>query len=267
MLPDTSPRLSTQQIQVGYGNKSVLSDINLEIPSGKITALVGANGCGKSTLLKTIARVLDPEHGQVLLGDVPVAEIRRKKLAQQVALLPQTPQAPEGFNVRDLVSFGRHPHRSSSFKTSRHEAEEDERLINLALEQSGMVELQKRPLDQLSGGQRQRAWIAMALAQNTPILMLDEPTTYLDIAHQTEVLKLLRDLNRQHDRTIVMVLHDLNQAARYADHIIAVADGGVAAVGEPSKILNEELIEQVFGLRCAVVSNPLDGTPWCLPLD
>lgn len=259
----TPTRLGTSALSVGYQSVHILHDVTVEIPAGRITALIGANGCGKSTLLKTIARVLGTQGGAVLLDGREVESISRRAFALKLAALPQSPIAPEGLTVRELCRFGRHPHRGFAGRPGKG----DDDAISRALANAGMSSLADAPLDELSGGQRQRAWIAMALAQETEILLLDEPTTYLDIAHQTDVLRLVQRLNSEHGRTIVMVLHDLNQAARYAHHIIAVAGGGIAAEGPPSEVIVPEVIKNVFGLECAVVSNPLNGTPLCLPLD
>ncbi|VEH80038.1 iron ABC transport system ATP-binding protein [Corynebacterium kutscheri] len=256
-------RIRVQQLHAGYLENKILSDITIDIPDGSITALIGANGCGKSTLLKTIARFLDPTEGTVVLDGKEITDYSRRGLAQLLAVLPQSPIAPEGLSVRELVRFGRHPHRRLLSRTD----DDDERIIDAALNEAGMRELADRDVEQLSGGQRQRAWIAMALAQDTGILLLDEPTTYLDITHQHEVLRLLRSLNRNQGRTIIMVLHDLNQAARFADHIIALADGGVVAVGSPEEVITVETIREVFDLECAIIDNPLDGTPLCLTID
>jgi iron complex transport system ATP-binding protein len=255
-------RLAGEKLTLGYAAIRVLENIDVAIPDGKITALIGANGSGKSTLLKALGRIIAPEAGTVYLDGKQISSMQGRTIAQKLALLPQSPVSPDGLTVRQLCRFGRHPHKGLLSRTSAH----DEEIVDHALAATGLADLAARPLERLSGGQRQRAWIAMALVQETPILLLDEPTTYLDIAHQLEVLELLRDLNRNGGRTVVMVVHDLNHAAQYADHIIAVADGGIHAAGSPGALLTPELIKTVFGVDAAVVPHPVDGTPLCLPI-
>ncbi|WP_333674742.1 ABC transporter ATP-binding protein [Agrobacterium tumefaciens] len=240
----------------------MLNDVDLAIPDGKITALIGANGSGKSTLLRTLARVIHPSSGTVYLDGKPIRMMAARTVAQSLALLPQSPVSPDGLIVRQLCRFGRHPHKGILSRPSRH----DEEIVEQALASTGLLDGTERELDRLSGGQRQRAWIAMALAQETPLLLLDDPTTYLDIAHQLEILDLLRKLNTDQGRTIVMVLHDLNHAARYADHLVALADGGILATGSPSALLTPNLINAIFGVEAMVIPHPVDGTPLCLPL-
>lgn len=254
-------RLSAEDLTLGYAAIKVLDHVDIAIPDGKITALIGANGSGKSTLLRALGRIIQPLGGTVTLDGKAIANMPGKAIAQTLALLPQSPVSPDGLTVRQLCRFGRHPHKGMLSRTTRH----DERIVEASLAATGLTDLAERPLDRLSGGQRQRAWIAMALAQETPILLLDEPTTYLDIAHQLEVLELLKELNGKGGRTIVMVVHDLNHAAQYADHIIAVADGGIHAAGNPTDLLKPELIRAVFGIDAVVISHPVDGTPLCLP--
>lgn len=255
-------RLHASALSVGYGDRAVLDRVSLAIPDGKITALIGANGSGKSTLLRTLGHVLAPIGGTVVLDGKDIAKSPRKAVAKVMALLPQSPIAPDGLTVRQLCRFGRYPHKPLLARSSGH----DEAVVDIALAAAGLTDLANRPLHRLSGGQRQRAWIAMALAQETPILLLDEPTTYLDIAHQMEVLQLLRQLNREQGRTVVMVVHDLNHAAQFAHHIVAVANGGIHAAGAPQDLLTAELIHAVFGVSAMVVPHPSDGTPLCLPL-
>lgn len=255
-------RLYARDLKLGYGNLAILEQIAIDIPDGKITALIGANGSGKSTLLRALGRVLDPQGGSVFLDGKAIATLPRKEVARTMAMLPQSPISPEGLTVRELCRFGRHPHKALLSRSSAH----DEAVVGAALSAAGLEDLAERPLDRLSGGQRQRAWIAMALAQETPILLLDEPTTFLDIAHQIEVLQLLRTLNRTSGRTVVMVLHDLNQAAQYADHLIAVADGAIHATGKPEDLLTPELVRHVFGIEAVVVPHPVDNSPLCLPI-
>jgi iron complex transport system ATP-binding protein len=223
--------------------------------------LIGANGSGKSTLLRALGRIIQPLAGRVCLDGKAIATMAGRDIARTLALLPQNPVSPEGLTVRQLCRFGRHPHKGMLSRTTRH----DEEVVEASLIATGLGDLAERPLDRLSGGQRQRAWIAMALAQETPILLLDEPTTYLDVAHQLEVLELLKELNEKRGRTIVMVVHDLNHAAQYADHIIAVAGGGIHAAGRPVDLLKPDLIKTVFGIDAVVIPHPVDGTPLCLP--
>lgn len=261
MTDAVHPRLSAQGLTLGYSAIKVLENVDIAIPDGKITALIGANGSGKSTLLRALGRIIQPLAGTVMLDGKAIASMHNKAIAQLLALLPQSPVSPDGLTVRRLCRFGRHPHKNMLARTSK----ADEEIVDAALAATGLADLAERPLDRLSGGQRQRAWIAMALAQETPILLLDEPTTYLDIAHQLEVLDLLRELNRTRGRTIVMVVHDLNHAAQYADHIVAVANGEVHAAGRPADLLTPELIRAVFGVEALVIPHPVDGTPLCLP--
>ena len=232
----------------------------MTIPEGKITALVGPNGCGKSTLLRALARLLKPKGGSVYLDGEAISTLPSKAVAKKLGILPQGPTAPEGLTVRELVAQGRYPHQSFFQGWSR----KDELALLSALETTRMLGLADRPLDALSGGQKQRAWIAMTLAQETPILLLDEPTTFLDMAHQVEVLTLLDELNACEGRTIVMVLHDINQACRYAHHLIALKAGCVIEQGSPAAVVDEGLLQNVFGLECRVVPDPVSGTPLCL---
>jgi iron complex transport system ATP-binding protein len=254
-------RLSAQGLTLGYAAVNVLEGVDIAIPDGKITALIGANGSGKSTLLRALGRIIQPLGGVVTLDGKAITTMHNKAIAQILALLPQSPVSPDGLTVRQLCRFGRHPHKGMLARTTR----ADEEIVEAALVATDLGDLAERPLDRLSGGQRQRAWIAMALAQETPILLLDEPTTYLDIAHQLEVLALLKELNEKRGRTIVMVVHDLNHAAQYADHIVAVAGGGIHAAGRPADLLTPELIRAVFGIDALVIPHPVDGTPLCLP--
>ncbi|QYO64594.1 ABC transporter ATP-binding protein [Leptolyngbya sp. 7M] len=244
-ISSTEPALTTRQLTLAYDKAIVIRDLDLMIPAGQITALVGPNGCGKSTLLRGLARLLKPLKGTVYLDSASIFRLSTKEVAKQLGILPQSPTAPEGLTVRELVAQGRYPHQSWLQQWSA----EDDRFLEQALAITSMVELANRPLDTLSGGQRQRAWIAMTLAQNTPILLLDEPTTFLDLAHQIEILDLLYELNQTEGRTIVMVLHDLNQACRYADHLIAVKNGGVYAQGIPTNIMTETMVQEVFGVE------------------
>ncbi|WP_037266882.1 ABC transporter ATP-binding protein [Roseivivax halodurans] len=258
----TGSSLRAEGITAGYGRSLVLRDLDLSLPASGICAIVGANACGKSTLLRCLARLLRPDRGQVLLDGRSLRDIPTRELARRLGLLPQSPTAPDGITVADLVGYGRHPHQGILSRWSA----ADDRAVAAALEATGSADLADRSVDELSGGQRQRAWIAMALAQDTDILLLDEPTTFLDIAHQIEVLDLLVDLARERGTRIVMVLHDLNLAARYADHLIAMREGRVEAAGAAAEVLTEAMIERVFELRSRVIADPTTGKPMMLPL-
>ncbi|MDP9820276.1 ABC transporter ATP-binding protein [Nocardioides massiliensis] len=258
----TDHQLSAQGLSLGYGDRTVVADLDLVVPPGKVTAIVGANACGKSTLLRSMARLLSPREGRVVLDGADLHRLPTKQVARTLGLLPQAPVAPEGIAVGDLVGRGRQPHQRMFARWSP----ADDAAVAAALEATGTSELVDRCVDELSGGQRQRVWIAMALAQQTDLLLLDEPTTYLDVAHQVEVLDLLTDLNTLHGTTIVMVLHDLNLAARYADHLITMADGRLHAAGDPTQILTAETVRTVFGLECHVMPDPTSGRPMVLPL-
>nr|WP_269328330.1 ABC transporter ATP-binding protein [Kineosporia mesophila] len=236
--------------------------LDVAIPDGEITVIVGPNACGKSTLLRALARLLKPHTGQVLLDGRSISAYGAKELARQVGLLPQTSIAPDGITVADLVGRGRFPHQSLLHQWSS----ADDAAVRSAMERTSVTELAARGVDELSGGQRQRVWVAMALAQQTPVLLLDEPTTFLDIAHQVEVLELCRELNQAEGKTIVAVLHDLNQACRYADHIIAMKDGAIVAQGRPADVITAEVVEAVFGLKCLIIDDPVTGTPLTVPL-
>jgi iron complex transport system ATP-binding protein len=255
------PPLEAQGATLAYDEHVVATRLDLAIPRGKVTALVGANGSGKSTVLRALARLLRPSEGTVLLEGEAIARLPTRRVATKVGILPQSPSAPEGLAVEDLVARGRYPHQ----RLFRHWSREDEAAVEAALAATGTAELRRRPLDELSGGQRQRAWIAMTLAQQTENLLLDEPTTFLDLAHQVEVLELLAGLVAGHGRTVVMVLHDLNQACRYADHVVALRDGRVHAAGAPAQIVDAGFVRDVFGLAARVVADPVTGTPLCLP--
>ncbi|PLZ95804.1 cobalamin/Fe(3+)-siderophore ABC transporter ATP-binding protein [Fischerella thermalis CCMEE 5268] len=254
--------LSTKSLSLAYDGVPIIRDLNLAIPSGQISVLVGANGCGKSTLLRGLARLLKPRGGTVYLDGESIFKLSTKEVAQQLGILPQGPVAPEGLTVRDLVAQGRYPYQNWLQQWSA----KDEKIVQQALEITNLLDLAERELDTLSGGQRQRAWIAMALAQDTDILLLDEPTTFLDLAHQIEVLDLLYELHQTQGRTIVMVLHDLNHACRYADYLVAVKDGRIFTAGEPKQVMTEEMVQEVFGLECRVVNDPVVGTPMCVPI-
>ncbi len=254
-------RLSAESLSLAYGDRVIVDGLDLTIPSGAITAIVGANGCGKSTLLRALARLISPRSGQVILDGKALHGRPTKEIARTLGLLPQSPVAPEGIAVADLVGRGRHPHQRMLARFTAHDYD----VVARSLAATGITEFADRSVDELSGGQRQRVWIAMALAQETDILLLDEPTTFLDLTHQIEVLDLLTDLNREQGTTIVMVLHDINLAARYADHLFALRDGRVVTGGRPAEVLTSELIRDVFELEALVVPDPVSGTPMVLP--
>ncbi|MET7501497.1 ABC transporter ATP-binding protein [Streptomyces microflavus] len=258
----TDHQLTAEHLTLGYGDRTVVSSLDLVVPPGAITVVVGANACGKSTLLRSMSRLLAPREGRVVLDGKEVHRLPAKELARTLGLLPQSPVAPEGITVSDLVGRGRHPHQSVFSRWN----EKDDAAVASALEATATEPLADRAVDELSGGQRQRVWIAMALAQQTDLLLLDEPTTFLDASHQIEVLDLLTDLNRSRGTTIVMVLHDLNLAARYADHLIALADGTLHAFGPPAEVLTEETVRAVFGLESRVIEDPVSGRPLMLPI-
>lgn len=253
--------MTTHQLTLGYQRQVIIDALDLQLPAGKVSVLIGSNGCGKSTLLKSLARLLKPQQGSVILNGVDIQRRSTASVARELAILPQMPSAPEGISVRQLVALGRYPYQNWMQQWSA----EDEAMVERALLQTGVQALADRPVDALSGGQRQRVWIAMTLAQDTDILLLDEPTTFLDLAHQIDVLDLLRDLNRQANKTIVMVLHDLNLACRYADHMVAVHQRTAFAQGRPADILSEEVVKEVFGLNCRIITDPFFGTPLCIP--
>lgn len=254
--------LEAVDVVAGYGGVPVVKGVTARVPEGKVSVIIGANACGKSTLLKAMARLLPTESGAVLLDGQAIAEIPTKELARSMGLLPQSPIAPEGIVVADLVSRGRHPYQ----RIFRSWSPVDDAAVAKALAATGIADLADQAVDELSGGQRQRVWIAMALAQETDVLLLDEPTTYLDVARQIEVLDLLTDLNRSQGTTIVMVLHDMNMAARYADHVFAMADGAVVADGAPREVMTSGLIRQVFELESVVIADPVSGAPLVVPI-
>lgn len=257
-----APRaLAAEAVTLGYGDRTIVDGLDLEVPPGRITSIVGANGCGKSTLLRALARLISPRSGRIVLDGRALHGRPSKDVARTLGLLPQSPTAPEGIAVADLVGRGRHPHQKLLARWS----ERDYRAVAEALAATGTADLADRSVDELSGGQRQRVWIAMALAQETDILLLDEPTTFLDVAHQVEVLDLLTDLNRDRGTTIVMVLHDMNLAARYSDHLVALRNGRIVAGGPPREIMTDALIREVFDLDALVVADPVSGAPIVLP--
>jgi iron complex transport system ATP-binding protein len=254
--------LEVRQLSAGYGETEILRMLDLDVPPGRITVIVGANASGKSTLLRTMSRLLSPSTGQVLLDGRSIHGMPTRELARTIGLLPQSPIAPDGILVDDLVRRGRHPHHGLFSSWTRR----DEEAVQHALAVTGTAELAERPVDELSGGQRQRVWIAMALAQETDILLLDEPTTFLDINHQIEILDLLVDLNQSRGTTVVMVLHDLNLGARYADHLVAVAGGKVHVSGAPEDVLTEDTVRTVFGLESRILTDPTAGRPIMVPI-
>jgi iron complex transport system ATP-binding protein len=264
MLSETATHdaLTTRQLTLAYDGNVIIQGLDLAIPQGRITTLVGPNGCGKSTLLRGMARLLKPLRGSVVLDGNAIARLPSKVLAQRLGILPQSPVAPEGLTVRELVAQGRYPHQTWLRQWSK----QDERNVEEAIATSHLQDFANRPLDSLSGGQRQRAWIAMALAQDTATLLLDEPTTYLDLAHQIEVLDVLYQLNRHGGRTIVMVLHDLNMACRYSHHLIALRNGQVMAQGDPATVVTEAMVEEVFALKSRIFNDPVSNTPLCVPI-
>jgi iron complex transport system ATP-binding protein len=251
------PRLTADDVKLGYGDRVVVDGVDLVIPDGKVTVVVGANACGKSTLLKGLARLLRPRQGTVLLDGLDLHRTPTREVARHVGLLPQSPTAPEGITVGDLVARGRSPHQ----RWWQQWTPDDERAVGRALAATDVEALADRPVDELSGGQRQRVWLAMALAQETEVMLLDEPTTFLDLAHQVEVLELIAHLNSRESRTVVMVLHDLNHAARYADHVVAMKDGRIVAEGAPGEVVTADLVREVFGLECVVVPCPVTARP------
>ncbi|MBV1786810.1 ABC transporter ATP-binding protein [Marinobacterium sp. D7] len=253
--------IASRGLTLSYQRQVIIDDLDVALPKGEVSVLIGGNGSGKSTLLKSFARLLKPQQGTVLLNGSDIQHKATAEVARELAILPQMPSPPEGISVRQLVSLGRYPYQNWLQQWSV----QDEAMVNHALERTGMSALAERPVDALSGGQRQRAWIAMTLAQDTDTLLLDEPTTFLDLAHQIEVLDLLKELNRHEGKTIVMVLHDLNLACRYADHMLVVHDRTVFAKGKPEAILTEQLVKTVFDLNCRIIPDPFFATPLCIP--
>lgn len=253
-------RLHAEAVTLRYGERTISENLSVAIPDGSFTVIVGPNACGKSTLLRALSRLLAPSSGQVILDGRRIGSLPARDVARRLGLLPQSATAPEGITVADLVARGRYPHQSFLRQWSA----ADEQAVTAAMEATRIAPLSERPVDALSGGQRQRVWIAMALAQQTPILLLDEPTTFLDIAHQIDLLDLLADLNRE-GRTIVAVLHDLNHACRYASHIIAMKEGAIVAQGEPAAVITGQLVERVFDLPSLIIADPVTGTPLVVP--
>ncbi|WP_338889616.1 ABC transporter ATP-binding protein [Rhodococcus sovatensis] len=259
--PVSTDRLSVDSATIGYDRRVISEQLSVSIPDQSFTVIVGPNACGKSTLLRALSRLIKPNYGQVILDGVDIRTYQTKEVARRIGLLPQSAIAPDGITVADLVARGRFPHQ----KLIRQWTASDESAVLTAMDATGITELSGRLVDELSGGQRQRVWVAMALAQETEIMLLDEPTTFLDIAHQIELLELFTDLNHL-GRTLVAVLHDLNHAARYGTHLIAMKDGAIVAEGAPSEIVTAELVHEVFGLECVVQPDPITGTPAVTPL-
>ncbi len=255
--------ITTKNLNISYGNLDIVKDLNLSIPKGKITTIIGSNGCGKSTILKTIARIIQPKSGDIYINNKNIKNQSPKDIAKVMASLPQSPQAPGGLTVEELISYGRFPHQKGFGKMKK----EDRDIVTWALKSTGIQDFRHRPMDALSGGQRQRAWIAMALAQQTEILLLDEPTTYLDLAHQLEILKLLEELNRKQGTTIVMVIHELNNASRFADHMIGVKKGKVICEGSPYQVMTKENLKHLFNIDAEIVNDPRNQKPVCLTYD
>ncbi len=253
-------RLFTNELTIGYGDRLIVKDLNIKIPDKKMTTIIGSNGCGKSTLLKAITRIISHQSGTIILDGENIASENTKLLAKKMAILPQTPVSASGLTVGELVSYGRFPYQSGFGRLTKKDIE----VIDWALEVTGTKEYKYKSVDSLSGGQRQRVWIAMALAQETEIIFLDEPTTYLDLAHQLEILELLQKLNQEQERTIVMVLHDLNQAARFADYIIALKDGEIVKAGSCEEVITHEVLKKVFSIDTVIGRDPRTNKPMCI---
>ncbi|MEU0157389.1 ABC transporter ATP-binding protein [Streptomyces sp. NPDC006261] len=256
-----TPRLAARGVTVGYGGRAVIDDLDVAIPSGVVTTIIGPNGCGKSTLLRTLTRLLKPASGTVVLDGEDIVKLRTRDVAKKLGLLPQAPVAPEGLTVGDLVARGRHPHQS----WLRQWSSDDAGVVERALAMTGVADLADRPVDSLSGGQRQRVWISMTLAQGTDLLLLDEPTTYLDLAHAIDVLDLVDDLHES-GCTVVMVLHDLNLATRYSDNLIVMRAGSILAQGHPRDVITAELLHEAFGLQAKVIDDPVGDRPLIVPI-
>ncbi|MBS6474465.1 MAG: ABC transporter ATP-binding protein [Clostridiales bacterium] len=253
----------TKELKVGYDGRIIVPSFDIRIQSGKITSVIGANGCGKSTVLKAIGRIIRSDSGCVIINGTDMAEMKNKEIAKQMAILPQTPTAPGTLTCHELVAYGRFPYQKGLGKLSQ----EDKRIVEWSLEATNMINFRNRPIASLSGGQRQRVWIAMALAQQTGIILLDEPTTYLDLAHQLEVLELLKHLNENERTTIVMVLHDLNLASRYSDYLLAMLDGQMESYGTPSEVMTKRMLCECFGIDGDIMTDPRSGKPLCISYD
>ncbi|KHL13196.1 iron complex transport system ATP-binding protein [Mumia flava] len=258
----TTTRLAAERITAGYGTRTVLRDLSLELPDGQVTTIIGPNGCGKSTFVRVLSRLLQPAAGQVTLDGSPLTSLRSRELARRLSMLPQNPVAPEGMTVADLAARGRQPHQP----WYRQWSADDEAIAHQAMQMTGVADLREIPLDELSGGQRQRAWIAMVLAQQTDLMILDEPTTHLDLAHAAEVLDVVVELRRTAGKTVVLVLHDLSLAARYSDHLVVLDAGRVVTAGPPAEVLTRDMLADVFGLSAHVFPDPVDGLPTVVPV-
>lgn len=261
-MTDTTPRLRGENLTLGYGKKIIARDLSVAIPDGHFTAIIGPNGCGKSTLLRTLSRLMTPAEGSVFLDGEQIQRFASKEVARRIGLLAQNATTPGDITVQELVARGRYPHQPLFTRWRK----EDDEAVSRAMRATGITDLALQSVDTLSGGQRQRAWIAMVLAQETSIMLLDEPTTWLDISHQIDLLELLSELNRTQGYTLAAVLHDLNQACRYATHLIALRDGEIVAQGAPKEIVTPELIERIYGMRCMIIDDPVAGTPLVVPL-
>ncbi|CAL81865.1 ABC transporter ATP-binding protein [Clostridium botulinum] len=255
--------IETKNLDIAYEDTLIVKELNMQIPKGKITSIIGANGCGKSTILKSVGRILKPKKGVVHLSGQDISKLSTKEIAKKMAILPQNPTAPSGLTVSELVAYGRFPHQKGFGNLT----EEDKRIVKWALAATKLSEFERREVDTLSGGQRQRVWIAMALAQQTDLILLDEPTTYLDLAHQLEILKLLYELNRNQKCTIVMVLHDLNLAARFSDYIIAIQKGDIIKYGPPEEVMTPEVLRKTFNINADIVIEPKSNRPVCITYD
>ncbi|MFH0475600.1 iron-enterobactin ABC transporter ATP-binding protein [Kluyvera ascorbata] len=261
-MTDTVARLRGEALTLAYGKKTIAESLNVTIPDGHFTAIIGPNGCGKSTLLRTLSRLMAPVHGYVYLDGEEIQRYASKEVARRIGLLAQNATTPGDISVQELVARGRYPHQPLFTRWRQ----EDEDAVQRAMQATGIMNLASQSVDTLSGGQRQRAWIAMVLAQDTSIMLLDEPTTWLDISHQIDLLELLSELNRERGFTLAAVLHDLNQACRYATHLIALRDGKIVAEGAPKEIVTPALIEAIYGLRCVIIDDPVANTPLVVPL-
>lgn len=255
--------ITTEQLDIAYDDTLIVKELNMQIPHGKVTSIIGPNGCGKSTVLKAVGRILKPRCGMVYLDGDDIRNLSTKEVAKKMAILPQTPTAPSGLTVSELVAYGRFPHQKGFGKLTP----EDKKIVKWALEVTKLSGFENREVDTLSGGQRQRVWIAMALAQQTDLILLDEPTTYLDLAHQLEVLSLLFELNRDQNCTIVMVLHDLNLAARFSDYMIAIQKGKIIKHGSPKEVMTARVLRKTFQIDAVIVQEPRTGRPICLTYD
>ncbi|MEV0366517.1 ABC transporter ATP-binding protein [Nocardia fusca] len=260
--PETMSVLRAENLALGYDGTAVVTDLTFDVPTGSVTSIIGPNGCGKSTLLRGLGRLIAPRAGRVLLDGKPIGTLPTRQVARRVSILPQSPSAPPGLTVADLVSRGRHPRQRwyEQFSVL------DEATLRHVLNSTGMLDLAGARLEELSGGQRQRAWISMTLAQETDIMLLDEPTTYLDLAHQVELLELIVRMNREHNRTVLMVLHDISLAARYSDHLVAMKNGAIVTQGAPEQVVRPDVLRDVFGLAAQVVTEPTAGRPHVIPL-